>query len=239
MGELHLDIITDRLVREFNVAANVGKPQVAYKETVRQAVEAEGKFVRQSGGRGQYGHVKIRVMPLQRAEGFRFDNVVVGGAIPKEYISAVERGIRDAMENGELAGFPVVDIAVELFDGSYHEVDSSEMAFKVAGSMALREALRKGKTELLEPVVKVEVVLPEEYLGDVIGGLNARRGKVMDMESRSGAQIVRAEVPLSEMFGYATDLRSATQGRATYTMHFSHYAEVPQHVKEEIVAGKL
>jgi elongation factor G len=239
MGELHLDIITDRLVREFNVAANVGKPQVAYKETVRQAVEAEGKFVRQSGGRGQYGHVKIRVMPLQRAEGFRFDNVVVGGAIPKEYISAVERGIRDAMENGELAGFPVVDIAVELFDGSYHEVDSSEMAFKVAGSMALREALRKGKTELLEPVVKVEVVLPEEYLGDVIGGLNARRGKVMDMESRSGAQIVRAEVPLSEMFGYATDLRSATQGRATYTMHFSHYAEVPQHVKEEIVAGIL
>ncbi len=239
MGELHLDIITDRLVREFNVAANIGKPQVAYKETVRHAVETEGKFVRQSGGRGQYGHVKIRVTPLPRAEGFHFDNAIVGGAIPKEYISAVEKGIRGAMENGELAGFPVVDIAVELFDGSYHEVDSSEMAFKVAGSMALRDALRKGHTELLEPIVKVEVVLPEEYLGDVIGGLNARRGKIMDMESRSSGQIVRAEVPLSEMFGYATDLRSTTQGRATYTMHFSHYAEVPQHVKEEIVAGKV
>ncbi len=239
MGELHLDIITDRLIREFKVAANVGKPQVAYKETIRQPIETEGRFVRQSGGRGQYGHVKIRVNPLEPAEGFYFENHIVGGSIPKEYISSVEQGVRDAMENGELAGFPVVDIAVELYDGSYHEVDSSEMAFKIAGSMALREALRRGQTELLEPVVQVEVVLPEEYLGDVIGGLNSRRGKVSDMEPRSGAQIVRAEVPLSEMFGYATDLRSTTQGRATYSMHFSHYAEVPQHVKEEIIAGKL
>lgn len=239
MGELHLEIIIDRLIREFHVAANIGKPQVAYKETICQKADGEGKFVRQTGGRGQYGHVKIHITPLQRGEGFRFENAIVGGVIPKEYISAVEGGIRKALENGELVGFPVVDLAVELYDGSYHQVDSSELAFKIAGSMAFRDALRIGQSELLEPIVKVEVVLPEEYLGDVIGGLNSRRGKVLAMESRSRAQIVRAEVPLSEMFGYATDLRSTTQGRATYTMHFSHYAEVPQHVKEEVVAGRF
>jgi elongation factor G len=239
MGELHLEIITDRLVREFKVAANIGKPQVAYKETIARETASEVRFVRQTGGRGQYGHVKIRVIPLERGDGFHFENAIVGGVIPKEYIPAVEQGIREAMDTGELAGFPVVDVAVTLYDGSYHEVDSSEMAFKVAGSMAFKEALRKGKCELLEPIVRVEVVLPEEYLGDVLGGLNSRRGKVTDMETRSGAQVVRAHVPLSEMFGYATTLRSATQGRATYSMEFSHYEQVPQNVKEEIVAGKL
>jgi elongation factor G len=239
MGELHLEIITDRLVREFKVAADIGKPQVAYKETIATETEAETKFVRQTGGRGQYGHVKIRVTPLERGDGFYFENAIVGGAIPKEYIPAVESGIREAMENGVLAGFPVVDLAVTLYDGSYHEVDSSEMAFKVAGSMAFKEALRKGKSELLEPVVSVEVVLPEEYLGEVLGGINSRRGKVSEMETRSGAQVLRAHVPLSEMFGYATALRSTTQGRATYSMQFSHYEKVPQHVKEEIVSGKF
>ena len=239
MGELHLEIITDRLVREFKVSANIGKPQVAYKETIARETESEIKFVRQTGGRGQYGHVKIRVTPLERGDGFHFENAIVGGAIPKEYISPVENGIRGAMENGELAGFPVVDVAVTLYDGSYHEVDSSEMAFKVAGSMAFREALRKGKSELLEPVVSVEAVMPEEYVGDVLGGINSRRGKVSDMETRSGAQVLRAHVPLSEMFGYATTLRSATQGRATYSMQFSHYAQVPQHVKEELLSGKF
>jgi elongation factor G len=239
MGELHLEIITDRLIREFNVAANIGKPQVAYKETICQEADAEGKFIRQTGGRGQYGHVKIRVAPLKRGEGYRFENAIIGGVIPKEYIPAVERGIREAMENGELAGFPVVDVAVTLYDGSYHEVDSSEIAFKIAGSMAFHEALRTGKSDLLEPIVKIEVVLPEEYLGDVIGGLNSKRGKVVDMEASTGAQIVRAVVPLAEIFGYATDLRSTTQGRATYTMQFSHYEVVPQHVKTEVISGKL
>jgi elongation factor G len=239
MGELHLEVITDRLIREFGVAANIGKPQVAYKETIASDADGEGKFVRQTGGRGQYGHVKIHVAPLSRGDGFHFENAIVGGVIPKEYISAVEQGIREALENGELAGFPVVDLAVELYDGSYHQVDSSEIAFKVAGSLALRNALRVGKSELLEPIVKVEVVLPEEYLGDVIGGLNSRRGKVMAMEARSGAQVVQAEAPLSEMFGYATELRSTTQGRATHSMHFSHYAAVPQHVKEGVVAGRF
>ncbi|GAK58999.1 elongation factor G [Candidatus Vecturithrix granuli] len=239
MGELHLEIITDRLVREFKVAANIGRPQVAYKETIAQPADSEGKFVRQSGGRGQYGHVKIHVSPLPRGEGFIFENAIVGGVIPKEYIPAVERGIREAMDNGELAGFPVVDLAVSLYDGSYHEVDSSEMAFKIAGSMALRNALRTGKSELLEPIVQVEVVLPEEYLGDVIGNLNSRRGKISEMEARGGAQLVRAVVPLAEMFGYATDLRSITQGRATYSMEFSHYEQVPQNVKDEVVSGKV
>jgi elongation factor G len=239
MGELHLEIITDRLIREFKVAANIGKPQVAYKETLCQEAEGEGKFVRQTGGRGQYGHAKIRVTPLQRGDGFRFDNAIVGGVIPKEYIPAVEQGIREAMENGELAGFPVVDVAVVLYDGSYHQVDSSEIAFKVAGTMAFRDALRIGKSELLEPIVKVEVVLPEEYLGDVIAGLNSRRGKVVEMEARIKAQAVRALVPLAEMFGYATDLRSITQGRATYTMQFSHYEEVPQHVKTELLSRRM
>jgi len=238
MGELHLEIIADRLVREFNVAANIGKPQVAYKETICQQADGEGKFVRQTGGRGQYGHVKLQVIPLQRGEGFQFKNAIVGGVIPKEYIPAVERGVRDAMDTGELAGFPVVDVAVVLYDGSFHEVDSSEIAFKVAGSMAFREALRIGKSKLLEPIVKVEVVLPEEYLGDVIGGLNSRRGKIVNMEARSGAQIARALVPLSDMFGYATVLRSTTQGRATYSMEFSYYEEVPQHVQMEVIAGK-
>jgi elongation factor G len=239
MGELHLEIITDRLTREFKVAANVGRPQVAYKETIKKPAEGEMKFVRQTGGRGQYGHVKLRVAPLDRGTGFEFNNAVVGGAIPKEYISSVEKGIKDAMETGDLAGFPVVDVAVEVYDGSYHEVDSSEMAFKVAGSMAFRDAMKRGKYALLEPIVEVEVVLPEEYLGDVIGGLNSRRGKVSEMEARSGAQVVKATVPLSEMFGYATDLRSATQGRATYSMQFSHYEEVPQHVRDEVVSGKV
>ncbi len=239
MGELHLEIITDRLIREFKVAANIGKPQVAYKETIHKAAEGEGRFVRQTGGRGQFGHVKLRVTPLQRAEGFVFENAIVGGAIPKEFIPSVERGVRDAMANGELAGYPVVDVAVELYDGSYHEVDSSEMAFKVAGTMAFRDALRKGKNELLEPMVRMEVVLPEEYLGDVMGEMNSRRGRVVEMETRSGAQIFRALVPLSETFGYATTLRSMTQGRATYTMQFSHYEEVPQHVKEEIITDKI
>ncbi len=239
MGELHLEIITDRLIREFKVAANIGRPQVAYKETIRQAADGEGKFIRQTGGRGQYGHVKLHVEPLERGSGFQFDNAIVGGSIPKEYISSVERGIREAMDTGELAGFPVVDVAVKLYDGSYHEVDSSEMAFKIAGSMGFRDALRVGKSSLLEPVVNVEVVLPEEFLGEVIGSLNSRRGKVSDMEARSGAQVIRASVPLSEMFGYATDLRSVTQGRATYSMEFSHYQKVPQHVRDEIVTGNI
>lgn len=239
MGELHLEIIIDRLIREFKVAANIGRPQVAYKETIAQPADSEGKFVRQSGGRGQYGHVKIRVSPLPRGKGFIFENAIVGGVIPKEYIPAVERGIREAMDNGELAGFPVVDLAVSLYDGSYHEVDSSEMAFKIAGSMALHNALRIGKSELLEPIVQVEVVLPEEYLGDVIGNLNSKRGKISEMEARGGAQLVRATVPLAEMFGYATDLRSITQGRATYSMEFSHYEQVPQNVKDEVVSGKV
>lgn len=238
MGELHLEIIVDRLVREFNVSANVGKPQVAYKETIARAVATEGRFVRQSGGRGQYGHVKIRVRPLERNAGFQFENKIVGGAIPKEYIPAVEQGIREASENGELVGFPVVDFAVELYDGSFHAVDSSEMAFKIAGSMGFREALREAGSNLLEPIVKVEVVLPEEYLGDVIGSLNSRRGKILSMDARTGSQIVTANVPLAEMFGYTTDLRSMTQGRATSSMEFSHYEEVPQHIKELVVSGK-
>jgi elongation factor G len=237
MGELHLEIITDRLTREFKVAANVGRPQVAYKETIKKPAEGEMKFVRQSGGRGQYGHVKLRVAPQERGKGFEFNNAVVGGSIPKEYISSVEKGVVEAMEVGDLAGFPVVDVAVEVYDGSYHEVDSSEMAFKVAASMAFRDAMKRGKNALLEPIFEVEVVLPEEYLGDVIGGLNSRRGKVSEMEARSGAQVVTATVPLSEMFGYATDLRSATQGRATYSMQFSHYEEVPQAVRDEVVSG--
>jgi elongation factor G len=239
MGELHLEIITDRLTREFKVAANVGRPQVAYKETIKHPAEGEMKFVRQTGGRGQYGHVKLRVAPQERGKGFEFTNAVVGGAIPKEYISSVGKGVEEAMETGDLAGFPVVDVAVEVYDGSYHEVDSSEMAFKVAASMAFRDAMKRGKSALLEPIFEVEVVLPEEYLGDVIGGLNSRRGKVSEMEARSGAQVVTATVPLSEMFGYATDLRSATQGRATYSMQFSHYEEVPQHVRDEVVSGKV
>ncbi len=235
MGELHLDIIVDRLLREFKVGANVGKPQVAYRETIRQKASAEGKYVRQSGGRGQYGHVYIDVEPLEPGTGFEFVNKIVGGAIPREYIPAVEKGIKEALENGVLAGYPVVDVRVILHDGSYHEVDSSEMAFKIAGSMAFKNAAGKAKTVLLEPVMSIEVVTPEEYMGDVIGDLNSRRGRIQTMTQRTNVRVIAAQVPLSSMFGYATELRSRTQGRATYTMQFSHYEEVPKNISEEIV----
>jgi elongation factor G len=236
MGELHLEIIVDRLTREFKVGANVGKPQVAYKETIKGSAKVEGKFVRQSGGRGQYGHVWIEIEPLERGKGFEFVNKIVGGTIPKEFIPAVEKGIKEAMEGGVLAGYPVVDVRVTLFDGSYHEVDSSEMAFKIAGSMAFKEGAKKAQLVLLEPIMSVEVVTPEEYMGDVIGDINSRRGKIQSMEKRGGAQVIKAMVPLAEMFGYATDLRSKTQGRATYTMQFDHYEEVPKNIMESIVA---
>tara|TARA_B100001123_G_scaffold204953_1_gene232366 strand:- start:56 stop:2161 length:2106 start_codon:yes stop_codon:yes gene_type:complete len=235
MGELHLEILVDRLQREFGVAAAVGRPQVAYKETLTHQAESEGRYVKQSGGRGQFGHVKIRVVPAQPGHGFEFVNDIRGGAIPREYIKSVEDGIRDAMTTGVLAGYPIEDVIVSLYDGSYHEVDSSEMAFKVAGSMAFREAARKGGTELLEPIMKVEVVVPEEYMGDIITDLNSRRGRVRSMDARGGTQIVNARVPLAEMFGYATDLRSRTQGRATYSMHFDRYEQVPQAVSEEVI----
>jgi elongation factor G len=236
MGELHLEIIVDRLLREFKVGANVGKPQVAYKETIRTKSKAEGKFVRQTGGRGQYGHVYLEIEPSEPGKMFEFVNAIVGGAIPREYISAVEKGIKEATDRGILAGYPIVNVTVKLYDGSYHEVDSSEMAFKIAGSMGFREAAKKANPVLLEPIMSVEAVTPEEHLGDVIGNLSSRRGKVQNIERRGNAQVIRAQVPLSEMFGYATDLRSMTQGRATYTMQFSHYEEVPKGVSEEIVA---
>jgi elongation factor G len=235
MGELHLEILVDRLQREFGVAAAVGRPQVAYKETLTHQSESEGRYVKQSGGRGQFGHVKIRVVPAQPGHGFEFVNDIRGGAIPREYIKSVEDGIRDAMTTGVLAGYPIEDVIVSLYDGSYHDVDSSEMAFKVAGSMAFREAARKGGAELLEPVMKVEVVVPEEYMGDIISDLNSRRGRIRSMDARGGTQIVNARVPLAEMFGYATDLRSRTQGRATYSMHFDRYEQVPQAVSEEVI----
>ncbi len=235
MGELHLDIIVDRLLREFKVGANVGKPQVAYRETIRQQVKAEGKFVRQSGGRGQYGHVYIELEPLDLSGGFEFVNKIVGGVIPKEYIAAVQKGVKEALENGVLAGYPVVDVKVTLYDGSYHEVDSSEMAFKIAGSMAFKNAAKKAKPVLLEPVMAIEVVSPEEYMGDVIGDLNSRRGRIQTMNQRANVRVIAAQVPLSSMFGYATDLRSKTQGRATYTMQFSHYEEVPKNIAEDII----
>ncbi|GBE01786.1 elongation factor G [bacterium BMS3Bbin06] len=236
MGELHLDIIVDRLLREFNVGANVGRPQVAYRETISVPAKAEGKFVRQTGGRGQYGHVYLEVEPLEKGVGFEFVNKVAGGAIPREYISAVAKGVKEATEAGIIAGYPVVDVKVTLYDGSYHEVDSSEMAFKIAGSMGFKEASKKAKPILLEPVMKIEVITPEDYMGDVIGDLNSRRGKVQNMEKRGNTQVISAFVPLSEMFGYATDLRSKTQGRATYTMQFSHYEEVPKSISEGIIA---
>ena len=236
MGELHLEIIVDRLLREFKVEANIGKPQVAYRETIRQTVEVEGKFIRQSGGRGQYGHVKCRIGPNQQGAGFTFDNQIVGGAIPREFIPAVENGMREAMENGVLAGYPMVDIRVELIDGSYHDVDSSEIAFKIAGSMALKDGARQARPVLLEPIMDVEVVTPEEYLGDVMGDLSSRRGKIGGIHPRRAAQVVGASVPLAEMFGYATSLRSLSQGRAVYTMQFSHYAEVPKSKAEEIIS---
>jgi elongation factor G len=236
MGELHLEIIVDRLLREFKVEANIGKPQVAYRETIRQTVEVEGKFIRQSGGRGQYGHVKCRIGPNEQGAGFTFDNQIVGGAIPREFIPAVENGMREAMENGVLAGYPMVDIRVELIDGSYHDVDSSEIAFKIAGSMALKDGARQARPVLLEPIMDVEVVTPEEYLGDVMGDLSSRRGKIGGIHARRTAQVVGASVPLAEMFGYATSLRSLSQGRAVYTMQFSHYDEVPKSKAEEIIS---
>jgi elongation factor G len=236
MGELHLEIIVDRLLREFNVGANVGKPQVAYKETIRRAVEQHGRFVRQTGGRGQYGDVWIKLEPQPPGSGFEFVDAVKGGAIPREYIPAVEKGIKEATENGPMAGYPVVDVKATLFDGSYHDVDSSEIAFKIAGSMAFKEASRKANPVLLEPIMAVEVVVPQEFMGDVIGDLSSRRGKVLGMDTRPAAQAIDARVPLAQMFGYATDLRSMTQGRATYTMQFSHYEPVPAAVAEGIIA---
>jgi elongation factor G len=235
MGELHLDIIVDRMKREFKVEANVGRPQVAYRETIRSSVEAEGKFVRQSGGRGQYGHVWIRLEPLPAGGGYEFENAIVGGVVPREYINSVDKGIREQVANGVIAGYPMVDVKATLYDGSYHEVDSSEMAFKIAGSMAFKNAAVKARPVLLEPLMKVEVVTPEDYMGDVMGDLNRRRGIVQGMEDSPSGKIINAHVPLSEMFGYATDLRSQTQGRATYTMEFDHYAEAPASVAEEII----
>ncbi|MDH3598261.1 MAG: elongation factor G [Candidatus Tectomicrobia bacterium] len=236
MGELHLEILVDRMRREFQVDASVSRPQVAYRETIRQATESEGRFVRQSGGRGQFGHVKIRLEPLPRGEGFVFEDAIVGGVVPREYISSVQSGIVEAMEQGIVAGYPVVDVKATLYDGSYHEVDSSELAFKIAASMAFKEAARKSGPLMLEPVMGVEVVVPEEYMGDVIGDLNARRGKVRGFENRAGAKVVSAQVPLAEMFGYATDLRSRTQGRATFTMQFDLYEEVPVQKQEELLS---
>jgi elongation factor G len=236
MGELHLEILVDRMLREFKVEANVGKPQVAYRETITQTVEAEGKYVRQTGGKGQYGHCWLRLIPQEPGKGFEFENVIVGGAIPKEFIKPIEKGIVEAMEGGILAGYPVVDVRVEVTDGSYHDVDSSEMAFKIAGSMGFKAGAAMAKAVLLEPVMKVEVVTPDEFMGDVIGDLNSRRGKIQGMNSRGGAQAIDSLVPLATMFGYATDLRSKTQGRATYSMHFGHYAQVPNSIAETIVS---
>ncbi|WP_034386953.1 elongation factor G [Deinococcus sp. YIM 77859] len=235
MGELHLEILVDRLKREYKVDANVGAPQVAYRETITRPVDVEGKFVRQSGGRGQFGHVKIKAEPLEPGAGFVFENAVVGGTVPKEYIGPAQKGIEEAMQSGPMLGFPVVDMKVTLYDGSYHEVDSSEMAFKIAGSMALKEAVQKGAPALLEPIMRVEVTVPEEYMGDIIGDLNSRRGQIQGMEARGNAQIVRAFVPLAEMFGYATDMRSMTQGRASYSMFFDHYSPVPNNLAQQLM----
>jgi len=238
MGELHLEIIVDRMMREYKVEANVGKPQVAYKETIRRKAQIEGKFVRQSGGKGQYGHVWLELEPKAPGEGFEFVNKIVGGVIPKEYIPAVQRGVEEATQNGILGGYPVLDLKVTLFDGSYHEVDSSEMAFKIAGSMAFKDGCKKADPALLEPIMKVEVTVPEEYMGDVLGDINSRRGRVEGMEARNGAQVIRAFVPLSEMFGYATDLRSTTQGRAVYAMEMDHFEEVPKSIAEKVLGEK-
>jgi elongation factor G len=236
MGELHLEIIVDRLKREFNVEASVGKPQVAYKETLTRAAEGEGRYIKQTGGRGQYGHAKIKLVPRKPGEGYEFVNKIVGGTIPREFIKPIDEGIKEALTTGVLAGYPVDDVGVELYDGSYHDVDSNEMAFKIAGSMAFKDAAKKAAPVLLEPVMRVEVVVPEEYLGDIIGDLNSRRGRIQSMDARGGTQIVNSRVPLSEMFGYATDLRSRTQGRATYSMHFDCYEPAPNHISEEVVA---
>lgn len=236
MGELHLEIIVDRMKREFSVEANVGKPQVAYRETIRNSVEQEGKYIKQSGGRGQYGHVWIRIEPKEAGTGYEFVNAIVGGAIPREYIPAVDKGVKEQTENGVIAGYPVVDVKVTLFDGSYHDVDSNEMAFKIAGSMAFKEGAKKARPVLLEPIMKVEVVTPEDYMGDVMGDLNRRRGLVQGMEDSPSGKVIRAEVPLGEMFGYATDVRSMTQGRATYTMEFSKYNEAPASITEQVMS---
>ena len=238
MGELHLDIIVDRLKREFHVDANVGKPMVSYKETIRKKVEAEGKFVRQSGGRGQYGHAVIELEPLEPGSGFQFESKIVGGAVPKEYIGPIENGIKEAMENGVLAGYDMVDMKATLIDGSYHDVDSSEMAFKVAGSMAFKNAAEKADPVILEPVMKIEITVPDEYMGDVMGDLNGRRGRIEGMEAQGNTQIIHGFVPLSEMFGYATDLRSRTQGRGLYSMQSDHFEEVPKSISEEIIAKR-
>ena len=235
MGELHLDIIVDRMLREFKVEANVGKPQVAYRETIRKAVRAEGRFIRQSGGRGQFGHVWLEVEPLEPGSGYEFVNKIVGGVVPREYIQPVDNGIKEALESGILGGYPVVDIRATIVDGSYHDVDSSEMAFKIAGSMAIKEAMRKADPALLEPVMKVEVTVPEDYMGDVIGDINSRRGRIEGMDALGGAQVIRSMVPLAEMFGYATDLRSKSQGRGVYTMQLSHYEEVPKSIMEKVI----
>jgi len=237
MGELHLEILVDRMRREFDVDANVGKPQVAYRETIRSSVKAEGKFVRQSGGRGQYGHVWLELTPQEPGAGFEFEDKIVGGAVPREYIGAVGKGVQEAMQNGVIAGYPMVDIKATLYDGSYHDVDSSEMAFKIAGSMGFKAGAKVAKPVLLEPIMKVEVVTPEDYMGDIVGDLNRRRGRINGMTERSGAKIVDAEVPLSEMFGYSTTLRSMSQGRANYTMQFEHYEEVPTNITKEIIAS--
>ena len=238
MGELHLDIIVDRLKREFKVECSVGKPSVAYKETIRNAVRVEGKFIRQSGGRGQYGHVWLEMEPLEPGTGIQFESKIVGGVVPKEYIKPVEEGIREAADNGTLAGYPVIDFKATLVDGSYHDVDSSEMAFKIAGSMAFKEGCKKAKSVILEPIMKVEITVPEEYMGDVIGDVNSRRGRMEGMDGSDGMQEIHAFIPLSEMFGYATDLRSKTQGRGTYSMEPSHYDEVPKSILENIVASR-
>ena len=238
MGELHLEIIVDRLLREFKVEANVGAPQVSYKETIRQEATVDTKYARQSGGKGQYGHVKLTISPNEPGAGYLFENTVVGGAIPKEYIPAVDAGIQGAMQTGVVAGYNVVDVKVNLFDGSYHEVDSSEMAFKIAGSMAFKDAMKKADPVLTEPIMKVVVTTPDDYLGDVIGSVNSRRGSVVSMEPISGATQINAHVPLSEMFGYATNLRSMTQGRGNYSMEPSHFAEVPKSIQEKIIAGR-
>jgi elongation factor G len=235
MGELHLEIVIERMRREYKVEANIGKPQVAYKETIRKKVTAEGKFIRQSGGRGQYGHVVIELEPNEKGKGFEFENGIVGGVIPREYIRPVEQGIAEAMRNGVLAGYPVEDVKVRLFDGSFHAVDSSEMAFKVAGSMAFKNAARKADPAILEPIMAVEVVTPEEYMGDVMGDLNSRRGKIVGMSPRKDAQVIKSLVPLAEMFGYSTILRSMTQGRAIYSMELSHYDEAPKSISDQII----
>jgi elongation factor G len=235
MGELHLEIIIDRMKREFNVDANVGAPQVAYRETIRLSVEQEGKFIRQSGGRGQYGHVWLRIEPQEVGAGYEFVNEIVGGVVPKEYIPAVDKGVQEQLKSGVLAGYPVLDVKVSLFDGSYHDVDSNEIAFKIAGSMCFREGARKANPVLLEPIMKVEVSTPEEYMGDVVGDINRRRGIIHGMDDMPSGKIVSCEVPLAEMFGYATDLRSTTQGRATYSMQFERYNETPAHIAEAII----